>query len=233
MKDTVEDILNNIQKILIISVVGFILIHIAFLVILHVFDHDSVYGLSPLFDLSTERNFPTWFATIILFISSILLYLIYQVTSKSNPDKFWIFLSMVFLYLSVDEMVGLHEKVSRPIRELGEFTNYFYYSWIFAGLFFVLVVFILSIPFLKRLPSRAALHFIIAGAIFVMGAVGMELPGANVAYSYAGTGVSHEMSVLYDFITTIEEMLELTGIIFFNYALMRYLKYVVNNKDVY
>jgi len=97
-------------------------------------------------------------------------------------------------------------------------------------------MFIISIPFLKRLPPKAALHFIIAGAIYVMGAIGMEMPGANVAYYYAQLGQGeglHETSILYDVITTIEESLELTGIVFFNYVLMRYVKFVANEKETY
>lgn len=236
MTNIIEDILNNIQKILIISVVGFIFLHICFFILRYGFDHDYVYGLSSLFDLSTERNFPTWFATLNLFNSCLLLFIIYKITNVKNPDKFWAFLSFIFLYLSADEMIGLHESVSIPIRNWGGFTDYLFYSWIIAGGLFVLFIFLLSIPFLKRLPPKAALYFFIAGAIFVLGAIGMEMPGANVAYYYAqldqGVGL-HETSILYDIITTIEETLELCGIMFFNYALIRYVKYIVNDKETY
>ena len=102
MTKTIEEILSNIPNIFFTIMVFLVLTHIGFLILLFGFDHDYVYGLSDLFNLDSENNFPSWFSTIILFNCSLLLYIIYKVTEETSPDRFWIILSIIFVYLSID-----------------------------------------------------------------------------------------------------------------------------------
>ena len=67
-----------------------------------------------------EANIPTYFNTIILFIPSIQ-FAITAAWKFSIKDKFkfqWLGLSLVFLYLSLDEASVLHEKLISPMRAL-------------------------------------------------------------------------------------------------------------------
>ena len=234
----VEESLENIPKIFSISMVIIILVHIVFLVLKYVFGFEDglVYRLSFHFHLDGEQNIPAWFSTLILLNCSLLLYIIYRISKDVKPDKFWLLLSVIFLCLSMDEMNSLHERLIGPLREALNLSGYFYFAWIVVGMAFVLVVGLISIPFLKTLPPKAALHFIVAGFIYILGAIGMEMIGGQEAYLVALSdqgGNMQNRGPLYSFIITVEETLEMSGIVFFNYVLIRYIKFQGSSENIY
>jgi len=61
------------------------------------------------------------------------------------------------------------------------------------------------------------LHFIMAGVIFLTGALGVEMLGAREADVYGYD------TVIYGFLYSLEEMLEMLGVVLFIYALLSYL----------
>jgi len=70
------------------------------------------------------------------------------------------------------------------------------------------------IPFLRRLPRPTAGLFILAGAIYVGGAVGMEIIGEPLDSD----------TLTYNLLTAVEEGMEMCGVIVFMHALLRYMK---------
>lgn len=221
-----EDELNKLPRILIIIMICLIAAHLCMVTLKFGFGHPSVYGLSSLFNLDGEFNFPAWFSAIMLFIASVLLYVIYKISLDIKPDYFWLFLSIIFLYLSFDEMAGFHERFVYTLRNNFNLSGFFYFSWVIVGIPFALLVGLLSVPFLRRLPPLAAKHFITAGFVYVLGAAGMEMIGASVF-------VTHQNKLLYVCITTIEETLEMCGVILFIYSLVRHLTYLLNRRETY
>lgn len=228
MIKSIDEILCNLPKYFLIIMVALILAHISFLIGVGENDADWLQRFALKFHLNIERNFPTWFSSIILMISSLLLYIIYRTTLDLKPNKFWAFLSLIFIFLSLDEAVSIHEHLN-IISEYYKLHGFFYYSWVIAGIAFVLIIGITSIPFLKSLPSKAAAHFIIAGFIYCLGAIGMEMIGAY----FVEMSSNPTMQLWYEIMVTIEESLEMIGIVFFNFILIRYLKYTVNNNAEY
>ena len=73
------------------------------------------------------------------------------------------------------------------------------------------------LPFVFELPKETRNHFLLAGVIFVTGAFGVEMLGAREADLYGYETVTY--CVLY----SLEEMLEMLGIVLFIYALLSYL----------
>ncbi len=71
--------------------------------------------------------------------------------------------------------------------------------------------------FVWELPKDTRLRFITAGVIFLVGALGIEMLGAREADLH---GYS---TVTYCLLFTVEEMLEMLGIILFIYALLTHL----------
>ena len=66
------------------------------------------------------------------------------------------------------------------------------------------------------MPSAIRNKFIIAGVIFVTGAIGLEAIGGKIFTSYgAGT-------LFYALLTNVEEILEMVGILLFIYVLLQY-----------
>lgn len=72
--------------------------------------------------------------------------------------------------------------------------------------------------FIFSLPFRTKALFILAGAIYVGGAIGMESIGGYIA----DTPGLHPAA--YAVAATIEELLEMLGVIIFIYALLSYIK---------
>ncbi len=46
--------------------------HVIALIMTHVYGHDVVYGLVPLFDIALEQNVPTYFSTLLLLFNGTL-----------------------------------------------------------------------------------------------------------------------------------------------------------------
>jgi len=80
------------------------------------------------------------------------------------------------------------------------------------------------------LPKKTLKFFIIAGVVFLTGAVGLELIGGRVEELY-GIPVEktfdNSANVLFKFLYTCEEFLEMLGIIIFIYALTSYKKFTI------
>lgn len=180
--------------------------------------HDYIYGIIPLFDFNTEKNIPTLFSTIMLLICSGLNGLIALKNSKVkiSPGP-WIGLSLIFLFLSIDELNGIHERFSAPSSWAFEASGPLYYAWV-APYGLALIVFILVYSrFLLHLPRNIMLLFLASGAIFVSGALGFEMLGGNFAEA-SGTN-----NLTYCLYYTTEESLEMLGIALFLFTLLTYI----------
>jgi len=187
-----------------------------------------------LFDLNTEGNFPTLFSTILLVSASFLLGLIYLKKRwlKDINRNYWIFLSIVFLFLALDESLQIHEKITNVINLFGtdkevsliaERPGFLKYVWVVPYLGLVVAVFFIVYRFLMRLPPATRNLFLISGTVFCSGAIGLEFLQGHYDTLY---GQNYYTVVLY----TIEEALEMIGVIIFIYALLKYLS--INKKDV-
>ncbi len=79
----------------------------------YVLDHDRVFGLIALFNLGAEQNVPTWFSSLILLSAGGLCALIgldarHREETSSTP---WFGLGGIFLFLSWDEIFGIHDRI--------------------------------------------------------------------------------------------------------------------------
>ena len=186
--------------------------------------HDYLLGIVPLFNFYAEANIPTWFSSTILLTSSILLATI-AYSSKINGAgnvRYWGGLSVIFLFLSVDELAQLHEKMSKILRLAVNPEGIFHSPWVIAGAIFVIIFVLVYLRFFFNLPKKIKYLFFIAGTLFIGGALGFELI-ENIYVDTYGTDVFFAIMV------TIEELLEMAGIILFIYALFLYMSSHVEN----
>jgi hypothetical protein len=210
-------------------VVGLTLAHIVGQFFIFYLGHTSVFGLVPLFDLNGEHNVPTLYAAGALFFCAVLLAIIAAAIRRNGGAYWphWAALALIFLYLSLDEALLLHERfVQRRIVSgfgLDESDFVFYIAWIIPfGI--LLIIFVLAyVKFLLHLPRQTALLFIIAGAIFVAGAIGLEAAAGIHHFLYGYTEAKKQTNVAYAVLLTAEEFLEMTGIVIFIYALLSYI----------
>ena len=79
----------------------------------------SVFGLAPLFQLDWEQSLPTWYSSLTLAFSALLLFTIYRTKSASRDDfsRYWLGLAVIFASLSADEASSIHENFEALVRQ--------------------------------------------------------------------------------------------------------------------
>lgn len=175
------------------------------------------------FYLSAEGNIPTWYAASTLLVCSILLAAIASARKQCN-DRYalhWGVMAFIFLCLSIDEAAMLHEMTILPLRHKLHLSGFLYFSWVILGAAFVLLFFLAYLRFLIALPARTRQLFLIAGTLYVGGALGIESIGGNYAAVH-GMG-----NFTYAMISSLEEFLEMLGILVFIYGLLSHMSYHV------
>lgn len=186
----------------------------------------NFYGFVYLFDMGAECNVPTYFSTVILLIAAFLLSII-AVFKKRRGDSYafhWIILVIIFLYLSVDEASAIHELLSRTTQKIFSRRWFPRYAWVICGGGLVIVFALSYCGFLLHLPAKSRLLFSIAGVLYVGGAIGMEVVEGHY------TRLHGTKNLPYNIIVTIEETLEMAGIILFIHALLDYIS--LNIKEI-
>jgi len=188
--------------------------------IIHSFnsDNSNIKRILRMFIFDAEISLPTIYSTVALITCSILLFLI-ALSYKNERKKYlpWLGLGVVFLFLSIDEIASIHERAIPVFRNEFDLSGVFYFSWIIPYGIGLIIFLMLYVPFLIKLPRQTMKWFILSGAIFVSGAIGVEfLEGIHVETNGFG---SPYYTVLY----TVEESLEMIGIAFFIYTLMTYM----------
>jgi len=191
-----------------------------------------------LFDLNKEGNIPTFYSTFALLLSSTLLAVIAFAKKKENVpySLHWKALSIIFLFMSLDEAVSLHEMTTLPLLSALKSSGFQYNRlppgmdgnlWVILGALFLLVFVLVYLRFLADLPQKTRNLFLVAGALFVGGAIGMELIGGYYMSLFFGQSSTLSrfcnIKLNYQMITTVEELLEMLGIVVFIYALMSYI----------
>jgi hypothetical protein len=201
-------------------VVCLLLAHVATQLGLYLLGLDTQKGLVRLFDLNQENNVPTWFASGTLLLCSLLL--AYIALSKQRAAggyaAHWLGLSGIFLFLSLDEVASIHELWGLWLYSRYRFTGYLFYAWVIPGSIIVCVVLMAYYRFLLHLPARTRMLFLLAGALYVGGAIGLDLPEGYYHSLYGNQTLVFSSMVL------LEEGLEMVGVVVFLYALLSYVE---------
>lgn len=184
--------------------------------------HGHLLGMEHLFNVNAEQNLPTFFSVLLLLTaSSLLAYVARQKLAAADPyTRQWTILSLGFLLMAADEMMSLHELLTVSMRALvphGHGYGLLYFSWIVPAMAMVGLIGLMYIRFLKHLPRVSRLYFIRAACIYLGGAIGMEMLGGRYA-EMAGAD-----NFTYNLFTTVEEGLEMLGVIYFIDALLGYI----------
>lgn len=132
--------------------------------------------IHPLFDVGAEANIPTWFSSILLFIIGLCAFIFY---TKSNAvlvrykvfTYFWLIFSLLYFYLSLDEVASLHEWTSKIIERKT-------YRWVYLYAPFLLTLFIyfyLYFRFESPLQTQLRNWVLFGMLISAFGGLGLEL----------------------------------------------------------
>ena len=180
----------------------------------------SLFGRLFAFSVGREESIPTvWSSFNLLFASFLCLVCGYFGAPNRRMSCYWFLLTLVMLAMSVDELVSIHEGMGSLLRLTGIEIPYLKHNRaaVPAALLAALIG-LCFVPFLLALPRPTRIGVISSGAIFVLGAAGMEGLGGFMLSS----GFSRQ-DFIYDVRRLFEEGLEMFGIVLFNYVLLRYL----------
>lgn len=172
-----------------------------------------------LFNINRESSIPTWYASSLLLICAILLGLIAHIKflRQESHRRYWAGLALIFLYLSIDEAAEIHERLTEPLQTAFNTSGPLYFAWMVVFIPLVVIFGVVYFRFWLNLESRIRKLFLLAGVIYIGGAVGVEMIGSNLWYADGGT------SLFYSTIGTIEEFLEMLGAATLIYTLLTYI----------
>ena len=181
--------------------------------------HPQVKGFVPLFYIDYESNVPTWYASALLLLAAGLLSALAWIKrAQLDPQcVHWGLLAIGFLYLSLDEVAMLHEYPIDPLRAMLNAGGLWYYTWVVPGLLIVAICACVFARFVWQLPRSTRVWFLLAAAVFVGGAIGVEMISGLVASAHG------EDNVWYSLVVTAEESCELLGVIAFIRGILGYL----------
>ena len=183
--------------------------------------HEYIYGLVPLFYLDAEQNIPTFFSSFLLLFAALLLLVITVLERNQAAARVshWAVLSCGFFFMAIDEFISLHERLMEPTRRLlgGGDLGIFCFAWVIPGIALILVLAPFFVKFLWRLPAKTRLTFVVAAIIYIGGCIGFDIIGGAYASGYG----THNLT--YSMIATVEESLEMAGVIIFIRGLLVYI----------
>lgn len=173
-------------------------------------------GLISAFHLDQEGNFPTWYQSALLLAASGLLAAVAAMTRRTGGRfaGYWQLLAVLVLGCSVDEVAGVHEWLIPPLRALLDAQGIWYFTWVVPGTIFITLLAVGYARFFHALYRERSILLLLSGALYVAGALGMEYVNGAFASRH---GTAH---LTYAYLTTVEESLEMFGVILLNHALL-------------
>lgn len=156
------------------------------------------------FWVDREGNVPTWFSSAVLGLAALLAVGV-AADSPGRWRRHWRVLAAALAYLSVDELTEIHEQAITPLRQAFGLDGALFFAWVVVALPLVVVFALAYLRFLVALPRPTRSGLLVAGALYVGGAAGVEMVGSLV---YSTVGLD---TMLYVLVTTVEELLEMAG----------------------
>jgi hypothetical protein len=186
----------------------------------HLLGHTMLKGFVPAFYVDMESSVPTWYSSMALATAGLLLGLIAAAKFNSGDSYrwHWTTLGILFVLLSLDEIAMIHELPIEPLRERFDAGGLLYYTWVVPGAVLVGLVGLCYLRFAMSLPRRTQLLLALAGILFVGGAIGVEM------LSGAQADLTGEENFDYAMIVTLEEFLEMLGVVVLIRCLLEYIQ---------
>ena len=166
-------------------------------------------------NIDRELNLPTLFSSSLLLVSALLMRRLGQ-SSDLIAARDWRLLSKIFIFLALDEALQIHEILIIPgLRN--QVHPALASTWVVPYAALALILLWRFRQFLGSISRATASRLLQAGAVYIGGAIGMEMIGSFAVRS----SLIRLHSPWYGAITGLEEALELFGIILLIDALLR------------
>lgn len=180
-----QERLPTIKSILLINICVLAVFHFIFVAFAIFVPHFASTALTPLFDLDSERNIPTFYTGILLLGISIAALRLRQRTKGSLRRTFWTVIAVFFIYWAFDEVFILHERLAQPIRDLLHIGagSFFYHAWVLVAMVLIGLVgiFVIINSHLKSHPlTKKQLKFLTILLLYMSGIVVLEIVGTKL-----------------------------------------------------
>ncbi len=205
------------------------LVTIAMPYIFEGFEHGLVRLLFSLFFLDGEGNVPAIFSTWLFLLNAVIFLIVWKAACLSGDShKIWLFLSSVFVFLAFDESISIHERLINPLRQALGATGIFYYAWIIPYGIGVGLVSIFAIPVFWRMQKRIRFWFGLSAATYLVATIGLEMISGKYLVM-----MNEQKDIVWIFMVTLEESLEMVGLIILVYAQLLLLRDKYNGFLIY
>jgi hypothetical protein len=170
-------------------------------------------------DVEEEANFPTYYNTLLLLAAAFVLATIARLQRLAGDPMStrWTVLSVIFLVLSMDEAVGIHEESGRLMPEIGVLGGALT-GWVAPAGVAVVIAGLYFIPFFRDLRNPHRLRFAASACVYVAGAFVVELA------ENAMVSTTNGETWRYQLVATLQEILEMVGVSLFIWALLKFIE---------
>jgi hypothetical protein len=184
--------------------------------------HNGTRDIPPLLtSFSRESNLPTLFSSAILALCGLLAAVVAAAGKDEGKARYlqWMGVAGVFVFLAIDESALLHERATHAVRHFVELERMglSHAAWTIPYMAAALLILAVYWRFFWRLPRATRRQFGSGIALYLIGAVGMEF----ISCIWLDTT---ERNAVYYLLGTVEESLEMIGIIVIIAALVSYLE---------
>ena len=199
-----------------------LIVHSLVLVAYFLIDDQEKFDFVRIIDLDYESNIPTLFSAFLFFLDSMVLLFLWRATSleRTSPEFsyrwHWMTLAVVFVALGFDEGIKLHEYVGDMMENVVDAEGFLYFPWFIPYTLVLAVLTIVFLPFFFSLPINTRYGFTWAAVVFLLGAVVLDIVSAREA------DLNGTRTIYYSVVYTIEETLEMIGLVMFFRALTDY-----------
>ncbi len=177
-------------------------------------------------NMDRELNLPTLFSSAMLLMAALLMQRLGQSSDRIAAQD-WRLLSKIFIFLALDEALQIHEILIIPgLRH--QVHPALASTWVVPYAVLTLILLWRFRRFLGSISRATALQLLRSGAVYIVGAIGMEMIGSFAVRS----SLIRLHSPWYGVITGLEEALELLGIILLIDGLLRALLDQRNSIDL-
>lgn len=197
------------------TLVAIFLLHVAFQLTL-TGDGDMQRGLRRIVDPALENSIPTYLATMLLTACALLALWLARVQRLPWPG--WTGLALIFGLAAVEEIVGVHESLSRAIRAEFDTSGLLYYPWVAPAAILVLLIGLAYLRPVFSVPPPVRNRLVLGAVLFLTGALAFESLSANAADAV------DNQSGPYVVFSTVEEALEFAGVLVWLQAMLLQLR---------
>jgi hypothetical protein len=164
----------------------------------------------PFLDVDVEKSFYTWVSVCTLFlIGTMALRQADAIGYGQTYFKRWNFIGLVFIYLSADESLTGHEKLAKLGAMIVDPHGFFLFAWTVPVIAIVLLVVVACFKLVINLPPHERNLTFLSGAIYLGGAVGLEMVGGKLQELYGYEAYPYHIE------TSLEEAMEGIGMLIF------------------